>query len=255
MTTVGVDLAASAKGTAVAAVRWTPAGARLVTLEVDVGNDRILQVARGATKIGIDCPLGWPTGFVDFVRRHEQGSVRPSEAEDIAGRQHLALRRTDLFVTEQCGARPLSVSTDRIGRAALRAAGLVAALASVGIAVDRTGRAGRVVEVYPAAALRIWGHAHSKYKGSAGQGGLAALVSAFCAAAPWLAVTPEHRAQMVGSDDAFDAVVAAVIARAVALRLVLPIPRHDVATARVEGWIALPSTPLADLDPTAPGGA
>ncbi|MCO7202637.1 hypothetical protein NH287_03815 [Microbacterium sp. CnD16-F] len=55
---------------------------------------------------------------------------------------------------------------------------------------------------------------------------------------------------MEASDDAFDAVVAALIARAHALRATHPVPPARTAQARREGWIALPATPLTDLDPT-----
>lgn len=72
------------------------------------------------------------------------------------------------------------------------------------------------------------------------------------AAAPWLAVTPGQRALMETSDDAVDAVVAALIARAHALRATHPVPPAAHDRARREGWIALPSTPLDGLDPTRP---
>lgn len=75
------------------------------------------------------------------------------------------------------------------------------------------------------------------------------------AAAPRLAVTPGNRALMEASDDAFDAVVAALIARAHALGATHPVPPAALDRARREGWIALPSTPLAGLDPTRPAAS
>jgi hypothetical protein len=51
---------------------------------------------------------------------------------------------------------PLSVATNRIGLAATRCAGLLARLAADGRPVDRAGT-GVVVEVYPAAALKLAG--------------------------------------------------------------------------------------------------
>ncbi|MFZ4078216.1 MAG: hypothetical protein ACOYKK_02115 [Microbacteriaceae bacterium] len=52
---------------------------------------------------------------------------------------------------------------------------------------------------------------------------------------------------MVSSADAFDAVIAALCARAAALGLVERPPDEIVERARVEGWIALPTGPIGDL--------
>ena len=49
------------------------------------------------------------------------------------------------------------------------------------------------------------------------------------------------------SDDAFDAVVSALTARAAARALVEPVPPAHRDVAAVEGWIALPNTQLAAL--------
>ncbi|MEO6713138.1 MAG: DUF429 domain-containing protein [Mycobacteriales bacterium] len=85
----------------------------------------------------------------------------------IAGdrwRAFLANRETDRAVHQAVGLWPLSVAADRIGLAAMRAAGLLADLADAGRAVDRAGT-GVVVEVYPAASLKVWGLPHKGYKG------------------------------------------------------------------------------------------
>jgi hypothetical protein len=65
------------------------------------------------------------------------------------------------------GQLPLSVSTDRIAYPAMRIARLLGAVA--GEPVDRTG-AGRIVEGYPAAALRVWGLPHPRVQGCSRQG-------------------------------------------------------------------------------------
>ncbi len=49
---------------------------------------------------------------------------------------------------------------------------------------------------------------------------------------------------MVGSDDAFDAVIAALIARAHAIGGTHEVPPTLREQADREGWIALPSIPL-----------
>ncbi|MDT0180692.1 DUF429 domain-containing protein [Microbacterium sp. ARD31] len=99
-----------------------------------------------------------------------------------------------------------------------------------------------------AAALRTWRVDVTGYKTDA-----AARVAAtadLLDAAPWLTLSPAQRALMEASDDAFDAVVAALIARAHAVRATHPVPPARTARARREGWIALPATPLTVLDPT-----
>jgi hypothetical protein len=54
---------------------------------------------------------------------------------------------------------------DRIAALTMRAAGLLSVLAQQGQPVDRAGQ-GRVIEVYPAAALPRWHLPHNKYKGA-----------------------------------------------------------------------------------------
>lgn len=89
----------------------------------------------------------------------------------------------------------------------MRAAGLLAALADAGRPVDRSG-AGLLVEVYQAAALRIWGLASRSYKGTSNKAALGLLVAELRTALPdfdWFG----HDAVCSQSDDALDAVVCA----------------------------------------------
>ena len=211
---------------------------------MDVADSEIVKAVVGADAAGIDCPLGWPEAFVDMVNAHREGSV-PLPAGSASWRQGLRYRRTDLAVQEATGLWPLSVSTDRIGVAAMRAAALLARLDAAGSHVERAG-GGPVVEVYPAAALRLWGLPATKYKRAPNQAGLDALVTLLARAAPWLSLG-EHEALCRQSDDAFDAVVASLVARASALGLgSSPSPdAHDTATR--EGWIVLPQGPLSAL--------
>ena len=103
-----------------------------------------------------------------------------------------------------------------------------------------------MVEVYPAAALRWWALPASGYKGSKRRAELGQLVSRLMQVAPWLHLG-EYEALCRHSDDAFDAVVAALIARAKALGGVTQPPEQDRATAEGEGWIVLPTGSLNDL--------
>lgn len=243
--TVGIDLAAEAVRTAVAWLDWSPDRARLVRVEAGADDDLIVEAVMGASKAGIDCPLGWPDRFVDFVTAHRAGHVRVPEGLGRAWRRDLALRVTDQVVHEQTGLTPLSVSADRIGHATMRCAAVLAELARLGRPVDRRG-GGAVVEVYPAACLKRWGLPYRGYKRTANLTELGRLVDRLLETAPWLdlgAYEPLCRA----SDDATDAVVSALAARASALGLVTVPAGEQAGTAATEGWIALPTTPLDRL--------
>src|SRR5690606_4581025 len=132
-------------------------------------------------------------------------------------RDELYLRLTDHMVIAQCGPRPLSVVADRIALAAIRCAGLLDALE----VVDRSGVNG-VFEVYPAAALKAWGLPWTGYKGpsAAAQKRLKEL---FCGEArdccdPWPTFAPGLDTLCETNDHAFDALIAALVTRAAALR-------------------------------------
>jgi predicted nuclease with RNAse H fold len=238
--TVGVDLAAQAKHTAVAVVDWAAGTARLADVEIPADDDAVLRHAAGADKVGIDCPLGWPEPFVEFLRAQRAGAP-----ESVPEWRSLAYRRTDEHVRAVTGLTPLSVSTDRIGLTAMRAARLQGRLAGCGHDVRRDG-AGLIVEVYPAAGLKLWRLPHNRYKGRANHAALGTLVDSLRAAASWLELGDHERVCRV-SDHVFDALVAALLARAAACgRAAEPEPQdHDAAAA--EGWIALPTESLADL--------
>lgn len=214
-------------------------------LALGVSDAQIVEASRHADKTGLDCPFGWPAPFVALVTTHQAGHIAASEGEGGLWRRRLAYRHTDEVVREQTGIIPLSVAADRIGHAAFRCAGLLSMLAADGQDVDRCG-GGRVVEVYPAAALRCWGLAHRGYKGRRQQVQHADLVTALCAEAPWLELG-SFEALARRSHDAFDAVVASLAARAAAIgKATAPNDEQQIA-ARSEGWIALPTSPLSGL--------
>ena len=138
------------------------------------------------------------------------------------------------------GRSPLSVSTDLIGTVALRCIGLLEAMG--GPELDRSGGDG-VAETYPGGALTCWGIDHRGYKRSGDEG--AARRSEIAAA-----LTEGLGAGVtvpIGTDDHLDAFICALLARAVALGVTTPIPHDARDTARREGWIHLPTGPLADL--------
>ncbi|TDE58144.1 DUF429 domain-containing protein [Nonomuraea mesophila] len=248
MVTVGVDLAAEAARTAVARLDWHDGRARLVDVRTGADDEVIVEAVTEAGKAGIDCPLGWPDRFVDFVTAHRAGHVEvPDGLTGRAWRRDLAWRVTDQVVHARTGLTPLSVSADRIAHTTMRCAALLAELARRGQPVDRRG-GGAVVEVYPAAALKLWGLPHRGYKRTANLAALGELVDRLKDAAPWLDLG-DHEPLCRTSDDATDAVISAFAARASALGLAtVPDGDHERAAA-TEGWIALPATPLHTLVP------
>jgi predicted nuclease with RNAse H fold len=244
--TVGVDLSVQPRKTGVARIDWSPSGARVRNLVVGATDELITRAVMEADKAGIDCPLGWPEKFVEFISAHHTGTVIvPAE---VAGRKWprtLAYRVTDEAVREATGLVPLSVAADRIAYTAMRCAGLLAQLARKGQPVDRCG-AGVVVEVYPAASLSQWGLSHRGYKGTGNAKSLAQVVDALLVAAPWLTLGP-YEDKCRRSDDALDAVIAALTARAAIRGLVTAPSTTQAATSSTEGWIAVPTCPLSAL--------
>ncbi|WP_454174794.1 DUF429 domain-containing protein [Gordonia sputi] len=241
MLTAGVDLSASPASTAVAVVEWTERHARLRQLVTPADDSTIRALVDGADRCGIDSPFGWPDGFVEFVAGHHRGTTpADSRLDDIARRRPLAYRRTDLYLVEHGLGRPLSVSTDQIAHVAFRCAGLLADL-------DVTDRVnGWAVEAYPAGALKQWGLTSRGYKRSGNRAVLQGLCVDLQAAAPWLELG-SHVDLMCHDDNAFDAVVTALIARA-ASRGGTYLPSDvDESIARREGWIHVPSGALDDL--------
>jgi predicted nuclease with RNAse H fold len=238
--TAGVDLAAQPERTAVAIIEWSDGRAVIEDVTLGVDDEAILRAVRRADKAGIDCPFGWPTAFVGFVTSHHGRHV-----SDPVPRRNLTMRRTDIFVHERLGLTPLSVSADRIAHVAFRCAVLLGRIEAAVGAVDRSGT-GLVAEVYPAASLRSWGLIHHGYKGKTNPAVLGDLVDRLLDEAPWLDCAADQGA-MRGSHDVFDAVIAAMTARAAALGQILLPARDDLADAATEGWIAIPDKPISAL--------
>lgn len=249
METLGIDLAAEPKNTAVAWVQWDGDHARVTDLYSGATDDELVRGMTAASKSGIDCPLGWPREFIRFISLHQEehvdiapGSV-PSE-----WRRRLAYRVTDLHVKKTVpGIQGLSVSSDRIGVTTMRCAAILSQLAAVGETVRRDG-SGPVVEVYPAASLVRWGFNHKGYKGNKGTVRRGHLVDELLERAEWLDLDG-YESTCRASDDALDALLASLTARASAVRLTEPVPIEARAAAEIEGWIALPAvgTNIASL--------
>jgi hypothetical protein len=235
--TLGIDLASRAERTAACTIEWRAGRARVVDLACGQDDEALVARIAGADKAGLDVPFGWPDAFVDHVARFHAGG-------DWAGATLTALRfrETDRVVAARTGRWPLSVSSDLIGVPAFRAAALLSRLAAEGCAVDRRG-GGRLVEVYPAAALRLWGFASTGYKRREARARLTALLAELRRrTGAWLDLDASARRLCGASDDALDALVAALVARAAALGLCEPPPPEHAARAAREGWVALPAS-------------
>ncbi len=218
---------------------------------MDQGSDEtLLQALHGCDSAALDCPLGWPDAFLAFLIEHRDGVVTRREGAGVAWRRDLSQRATDQHVQRTSGVRPLSVSADRIGAVAMRAAGLQSALAEQGRPVERAG--GWLVEVYPAAALKHWGLAHQSYKSKAKAESRAVLVTELVERTrPWLDWAG-HDETCRASDDALDAVLCAVLARLTAFGRTDPAPDELRDRASREGWIHLPTDDRLDLDGSPP---
>jgi hypothetical protein len=243
MQTVGIDMSAEPKGTAIATLDWFEDRAVISSVQVGASDDIVLHYLHhpdGA--IGVDCPLGWPTPFVEFVLRHEARQFTGPVDRPAGWRRPYVMRSTDLFV-QHVGMPTLSIVADKIGHVAIRLAALMCEVDS-GVNTARDG-SGAIMEVYPAAALRIWGLPWRGYKGKANSRYLNTLVDELKRAAPWLVL--DHAETLCRTnDDALDAVVCALIARAA--KTGHTISAGDRALALHEGWIHLPDAML----PSAP---
>lgn len=248
MKTLGIDLAADPKKTAAAVIEWGDGQARLVELSLGVGDGDVVELFSASDVTGIDCPLGWPQPFVDFLLGHFRDAPDAVLRHDgLAGRRELVYRATDRFVTHQTGVIPLSVSADRLAHPAMRCAVIQAKITHRWGPQPRDGT-GRLVEVYPAASLKLWGIPARRYKGrgtseSDARGNILGQVAA---AAPWLDLDAHH-GQLIASDDLLDSVVASLTARAAAIQATLLSPPDLRPAAREEGWIHLPTGSLTEL--------
>jgi predicted nuclease with RNAse H fold len=187
---------------------------------------RLREADRGV--VAVDAPLGWPRPFVNALKKHRAGEP----LEDL--KEKLFRRETDRVVSAVIGRAPLEVAADRIARAAH------SALLAVGRLRDLTGKtlplawspdfAGiGVIEVYPAATLKVRGLPHSKYK-DVGEPALREEIAVRLAIE--IAGLDDYVAAQA---DVFDACLCLVAAKDFIEGRALP--PNDLDLARHEGWI------------------
>lgn len=222
-------------------MRWEGGRAAVTQIACTASDESLLQLIAQADKAGIDVPLGWPEEFAEALAAHRADLPWPE-----LPRARLRYRATDRYIQQRTGRWPLSVASDRIAVPAMRAAALFSRLRDQGAPVSRDGSR-RVIEVYPAAALAVWGFASVRYKRAAGAHvRLRLLISIEERTQDWLDIPPHAREMCRRSDDALDALVAALVARAAAVGLCEPIPPEHQKTAAREGWIAVPAAGSLD---------
>ena len=234
MLTLGADLASQPANTGVCTVRWENGEAHIEVLEVGATDDQVLALHDQCNATGIDAPFGWPVLFEKMLNG-ELAEELATPGWFKAAKPDLRYRATDHFVKRKTGKTPLSVSADWIAMPTMRCQGL---LARMGV-TDRSGD-GRVFEVYPAAALKRWGLPHSGYKAKKGETTRERLLEQLLVEARWLHPSDDQRTTLLANDNALDALLCALIARAASLGLADECPDELKATARTEGWIHLP---------------
>jgi len=266
-TTLGIDLASQPRNTALCVVAWEADRAEIVALaRGDLRGQKLtdallVEAARGEhaidggwggagrpVKVAIDAPFGWPERFVRAVEAHHRLARWPTRSDGV--RWPFERRATDRFVYDHAQKLPLSVSTDRIAYPAMRCAGLLGALAPDSVARDGTGL---VAEAYPDAALRcwlpeLWETRAGSYKGAAARPRRAHVVKTLLdRLGDRFAVSDDQCERCIDSDDCLDALVCALVARAVQRGATIAPKHENRRLALVEGWIHLPRAPLADL--------
>jgi predicted nuclease with RNAse H fold len=240
---VGIDVASQDARTAICSIRWEGSRAEIEPFGPPGASDsEIRRRVESADRVGVDIPLGWPSDFVDAVTRHHRGETWPA-GDSAAGMTSLRLRETDRWLTlrarrpgeARARCHPMSVSSNLIAIPAMRMARVLGPL-------DRSG-AGKVVEVYPAAALFVWGLPYRRYKGAQPEGREVRhdLVQRLRALTPWLtAARDDDWERLKENDHELDALVAALVAKAKDAGLCDESYDATSHNARMEGWIALP---------------
>ena len=241
---LGVDLATEPARTGFVEATWRT-GAWCFVGPYPGDDESILERAVGAV-VGLDAPLGWPDAFVEAVGAHHAHHPWPTGVDPV----DLRYRATDRFVVDlDLGVRPLSVSSDLIGAVAWRAAGLMEGLARAGGRPLARDGSDRVYEVYPAAALRVWGllaRRGERYKGGrVGDPGPRALRERIVRALAGGAVGPLELGRglegaAVDSDHVLDAILAALVVTEALAGATIPPPSALAERASREGWIHVP---------------
>src|SRR4051794_23566177 len=236
MRALGIDLSSQNAGTAACLLRFDDGRGSMESLDSAASDETLKSRVAESDITGLDCPFGWPTALAGALSGWAQEG-RWEYRTQAAATTALELRLTDHTVWKATKKRPLSASASGLGYTAWRACTLLSDLAA-DAPVDRVY--GRVREVYPGAALLRWKLIDPdeplSYKKS--ERVRQALLEQICERAAWLDLTDADRVALCKTDHRFDALVCALIARAVERLQCEPAP--DDPRIACEGWIWLP---------------
>lgn len=248
--TLGIDLAAQNKKTVACLIEWRDQRAVVRELvssaALDDGVDWMVELVHPSDgpapdAVGIDAPFGWPVAMLEAVSAWSVRERWPSPPK-----RDFRFRATDVAVWRETQRWPLSVSTDLIAITTLRCVALLDVIAQrrgLTGGLSRTGSDG-VFEIYPGAALTQWGLKRAGYKSDpAARTELVAELERACTAGPsgssWLDLGAT-RERAIASDDALDAVLASLSARAAAIGETVQPSALEATLGEIEGWIHLP---------------
>ena len=266
--TLGIDLASD---TGICEIEWGSKSAIITRLEVqsiktkngwDIVKQAVVEAHEKGWWVGIDAPFGFPEAFGQSVEALRDPTGKTSGSPHASDRVQ---RETEKITKDASGKQPSSTVTNRITGHVINCDDLRYEVIGRARNLDdgRLGCTTGIVEVYPAAALKIWEAPVGNYK--ANQVDLCGLVKWLFKSAPWLQLSSHIgvlellRMLMIlaSKDDVFDALICALIARLASLRGGPTCPYHHTFTPaqmdlfRSEGWIHLPplAPTLCYLDP------
>lgn len=260
MITLGVDLAVQCRSTGLCRLEWAGGRATASFPGPRTDDELVELVADPEAVVGIDVPLGWPRGFADAVGRYMAGpDGRWTDDPGSFAAAYHRLRETDRQVSargRRAGLRitPMSVAADRLGAPAMKAAWMLSALArrDDAFTVDRSGVTGRIIEVYPAAAIRVWDLRFDRYRNRSTTATRDALAQCRREVLDRAGFGIEGLDAM-RTEHQLDALVCALVARAARCDLTWPPAPEQVEVAAVEGWIHVPTHgSLRRLAPSGP---
>ena len=206
-----------------------------------------------ACLLALDSPLGWPATMGQVLAGHMAGeATQPSEAflgaEDVGKAANSLFRRNtdhaveDYLRSSQLTSRPpFDVGADKIARVAHASLCLLARLrVALGIDIPLAWKPGeveelQVMEVYPAATLRVHRLMEDGYKSDKSK--LRKLCTRLEDTGVVRFKTEKDRSEAAKTDHALDAVVCCLAAADFVSRNVTPPQEHQRTLAEKEGWI------------------
>lgn len=243
MRTIGIHFAAPSSQKWMAVVRWERDAAELVYLDRIGHYLELADVVNTYELVGIDCALGWPRAFTEFVNSYAAKGSGAAHAYPSPIAPQFRYRLTDQIVMHTLpGLRLSSPVSSGAATATLQCAHVIAKKDYPPSAFGGPPDAGNVIEVSPQASLGQWEMPYQGYKASKGRSLLHKMVTTMVKdpLGPQVNLGPWFDTCRTNSH-AFEALIAALTARAVALdRAIKPRNSAEVEAAMDEGWIWLP---------------